>query len=37
MSCQTKIYMSYLNRAAKLSFFTYYQRTGGLTRLRDVF
>jgi hypothetical protein len=33
MSYQTKVRANYLNRTAKLSFFTHRQKTGDLTRL----
>ena len=35
MSYQTKVRANYLNRTAKLSFFTHRQRTGDLTRLSE--
>jgi len=35
MSYQTKVRANYLNRTAKLSFFTHRQKTGDLTRLSD--
>ena len=35
MSYQTKVRTNYLNRTAKLSFFTHRQRTGDLTRLSE--
>jgi len=35
MSYQTKVRANYLNRTAKLSFFTHRQRTGDLTRLAE--
>jgi len=33
MSYQTKVRANYLNRTAKLSFFTHRQRTGDVTRI----
>ena len=35
MSYQTKVRANYLNRTAKLSFFTHRQKTGDLTRLSE--
>jgi hypothetical protein len=35
MSYQTKVRANYLNRTAKLAFFTHRQRTGDLTRLAE--
>ena len=35
MSYQTKVRANYLNRTAKLSFFTHRQRTGDVARLAD--
>jgi hypothetical protein len=35
MSYQTKVRANYLNRTAKLSFFTHRQKTGDLTRLAE--
>ena len=35
MSYQTKVRANYLNRTAKLSFFTHRQRTGDVTRIAD--
>jgi hypothetical protein len=35
MSYQTNVRANYLNRTAKLSFFTHRQRTGDLTRLPE--
>jgi len=35
MSYQTKVRANYLNRTAKLSFFTHRQKQGDLTRLSD--
>jgi len=35
MSYQTKVRANYLNRTAKLSFFTHRQRTGDVTRLAE--
>ena len=35
MSYQTKVRANYLNRTAKLSFFTHRQRVGDLTRLSE--
>jgi len=35
MSYQTKVRANYLNRTAKLSFFTHRQKNGDLTRLSD--
>ena len=35
MSYQTKVHANYLNRTAKLSFFTHRQRTGDVTRLAE--
>ena len=35
MSYQTKVRANYLNRTAKLSFFTHRQRTGDLTKLSE--
>lgn len=35
MSYQTKVRANYLNRTAKLSFFTHRQRIGDLTRLAE--
>jgi len=35
MSYQTKVRANYLNRTAKLSFFTHRQRIGDLTRLSE--
>jgi hypothetical protein len=35
MSYQTNVRANYLNRTAKLSFFTHRQRTGDLTRLSE--
>ena len=35
MSYQTKVRANYLNRTAKLSFFTHRQKTGDLTRLSN--
>jgi hypothetical protein len=35
MSYQTSVRANYLNRTAKLSFFTHRQRTGDLTRLSE--
>jgi hypothetical protein len=35
MSYQTKVRVNYLNRTAKLSFFTHRQKTGDLTRLSE--
>ena len=35
MSYQTKVRAIYLNRTAKLSFFTHRQRTGDVARLAD--
>ena len=35
MSYQTKVRANYLNRTAKLSFFTARQRTGDLTKLSE--
>jgi len=35
MSYQTKVRANYLNRTAKLSFFTHRQRLGDLTRLSE--
>jgi hypothetical protein len=35
MSFQTKVRANYLNRTAKLSFFTHRQKTGDLTRLSE--
>jgi hypothetical protein len=35
MSYQTKVRANYLNRTAKLSFFTHRQRSGDLTRLSE--
>jgi DNA-binding transcriptional regulator YdaS (Cro superfamily) len=36
MSYQTKVRANYLNRTAKLAFFTHRQRTGDVTRIADV-
>ena len=35
MSYQTKVRANYLNRTAKLSFFTHRQKTGDLTKLSN--
>lgn len=35
MSYQTKVRANYLNRTAKLSFYTHRKRTGDLTRLAE--
>jgi hypothetical protein len=35
MSYQTKVRANYLNRTAKLSFFTHRQKTGDLTKLSE--
>ena len=35
MSYQTKVRANYLNRTAKLSFYTHRRRTGDLTRLAE--
>ncbi len=35
MSYQTKVRANYLNRTAKLSFFTHRRKTGDLTRLSE--
>jgi hypothetical protein len=35
MSYQTKVRANYLNRPAKLSFFTHRRRTGDITRIAD--
>ena len=35
MSYQTKVRANYLNRTAKLAFFTHRQRTGDVTRIAD--
>ena len=35
MSYQTKVRANYLNRTAKLSFFTHRQRTGDVTRIAE--
>jgi hypothetical protein len=35
MSYQTKVRANYLNRTAKLSFFTHRKRTGDVTRIAD--
>jgi len=35
MSYQTKVRANYLNRTAKLSFFTHRRKTGDLTRLTE--
>ena len=35
MSYQTKVRANYLNRTAKLSFFTHRQKTGDVTRIAD--
>jgi hypothetical protein len=35
MSYQTKVRANYLNRTAKLSFFTHRQKQGDLTRLSE--
>ena len=35
MSYQTKVRANYLNRTAKLSFFTHRRRTGDVTRIAD--
>jgi hypothetical protein len=35
MSYQTKVRANYLNRTAKLSFYTHRKRTGDLTRLSE--
>lgn len=35
MSYQTKVRANYLNRTAKLAFFTHRQKTGDLTRLSN--
>ena len=36
MSYQTKVRANYLNRTAKLSFFTHRQRTGDVTRVAET-
>jgi DNA-binding transcriptional regulator YdaS (Cro superfamily) len=36
MSYQTKVRANYLNRTAKLSFFTHRQKTGDVTRIAET-
>ena len=36
MSYQTKVRANYLNRTAKLSFFTHRQKTGDVTRITET-